>query len=394
MLSLYCDYFKNIHIYIPSSKSFFMELFSDIDSKYRVENIDDHMLVVRKDLPVIDDVISTIISLNIQDDYSDYLSSVGRIDLTSFLPKFLQLKEPKSVRGQLNIYVRKILDDADKTVSVKKIQTILANIYKCHAAPNQITAALKRFDDVFIFSSRGWGRESKFGDFTNEEIESVGKVAIKAMAEKALDEHHLDSILREIIVPESLNDRLDIYQLNWILSKVSKKEQLLGNRGRFVWGYGDHTKRQHLLQVAIEILHRHGAPMSNLDLKNAIDSQRGVARNFQLRPSRTYPDLVITSDNKWGLRDRDLAHISQSLEDQFVKAILGRFKVGIHTLDTMQLKEIMAEIGLDERATFFECSRLLLRYTSQINSNRTGLMNVKIAPDSQDQVVVTAPDQI
>ncbi|MDC3249097.1 hypothetical protein OAU08_02570 [Porticoccaceae bacterium] len=394
MLSLYSDYFKNIHIYIPNPKSFFMELFSDVDSKYRVENIDDHMLVVRNDLPVIDDVISTIISLNIQDDYSNYLSSIGRIDLTSFIPKFLQVKEPTSVRGQLNIYVAEILDEANETVSVKKIQTILANIYKCHAAPNQITAALKRFDDVFIFSSRGWGRESKFGDFSNEEIESVAKLVIKAMTEQALDEYHLDSILREITFPELLNDRLDTYQLNWILSKVSKKEQLLVNKGRFVWGYGGHTKRQHLLQVAIEILHAHGAPMSNLDLKNAIDSQRGVSRRFQLRPSRTYPDLVLTDDNKWGLRDRDLAHISQSLEDQFVKGILGRFKVGIHTLDTMQLREIMVEIGLDKRATFFECSRLLLRYTSQINSNRTGLMNVKISPDSQDQVVVTAPGQI
>lgn len=396
MLPINCPYFDNIHKYIPNSNSFFAELFSDPLSKYRIEWINGDSLVVLKDLPELEEVISTINKLNIISNYDEYLMAVQRTDLRNYIPERLEAQLPKSNAGKVGKYLRIIFDDSSCLMSLAELRFTLLEQFDVKAEPNEVSNAIIKLGDIYNFGPHGWGREDMFATLDQSERLNIERLIIPMLKASEDIDIHTDDLLKRIQdfnlqFFEALDGKLDKYQLNWLLKKVALTNPKIKDKGRLVWGYGADTKRKTVMAVAIDMLHQHGKPLTTRELKKLILTQRSVGQNFQLRPTKSQPDLIQLAANKWGLRNRDLPEITVGMETLLIAAILNHFKMKGPIIDSAQLTEIISGVGIDKNCSFFEVSRLLLRYTSSSKPEKSKPLRMHISSFDENSVLVIDP---
>lgn len=396
MLPINYPYFNNIHKYIPNSNSFFAELFSDPLSKYRIEWINGDSLVVLKDLPELEEVISTINKLNIISDYDHYLMSVQRTDLRNYIPERLEAQLPKSNAGKVSKYLRIIFDDSSCLMGLAELKFILLEQFDVKAEPNEIGNAIIKLGDIYNFGPHGWGREDIFATLNQSEILDIERLIIPMLKASEGIDIHADDLLKRmqdfnLQFFEGLDGKLDKYQLNWLLKKVALTNPKIKYKGRLVWGYGGDTKRKTVMAVAIDMLHQHGKPLTTRELKKLILTQRSVGQNFQLRPTKSQPDLIQLAANKWGLRNRDLPQITVGMETLLIKAIFNHFKMEGPIIDSAQLTEIISGVGIEKNCSFFSVSRLLLRYTSSSKPEKSKPLRMHISNFDENSVLVIDP---
>jgi|TARA_B110000967_G_scaffold6367_1_gene6387 DNA-directed RNA polymerase alpha subunit len=396
MLPMHSSYFDNIDKYIPNSNSFFAELFSDPLSKYRIEWIDGDSIVVLKDLPELEEVISTIKRLHITNDYDQYLMSVQRTDLRNYIHGRLKDQLPSSQSGKIRKYLRIIFDNSLCLMGLAELRFALLEQFDLEAEPNEVGNAINKLGDIYLFGPRGWGREDMFSTLDQSERLDIERLMIPILkASKGID-IHADELLNRIRdsnwhFSEALYGKLDKYQLNWLLKKVASTNPRIRDKGRLVWGYGSDTKRKTVLTVAIDMLHQHGRPLTTRELKKLILTQRSLGENFQLRPTKSQPDLIQLAANKWGLRNRDLPEITVDMETSLITAVLNHFKMEGPIIDSAKLTDIISGVGIDENCSFFVVSRLLLRYTSSGVPKKSKPLRVHISSLDEHRILVIDP---
>jgi hypothetical protein len=125
----------------------------------------------------------------------------------------------------------------------------------------------------------------------------------------ALEEHSLRqwhcSELCEDLTQRGLafDGRLTDYVVNLAL----KDSTLLVDLGRLVWGMKDSwsagtSSRLDVRQAVISVLERAGRPLSTVEIRQALMTERGVSEHFQIFP---VTPLVRLGEGKWGLLSRD-----------------------------------------------------------------------------------------
>ena len=394
MLSLHSKYFENIHKYIPNTNSFFAQLFSDSDSKYQIEVIEGDLLIVLTVSPLIAEVVSTIKQLNLDNDYFTYLSAVGRLDLRDYIPKYLIEKTPMSNRGKIKKYLRIIFDQSTKLLSAPELKGLLLDKHGVTSASNEISNALSEFGDIFLFGPHGWGTQDKFFVLNNNEVIKVQKSITDIFNGSNGMDIHRDQILKKIQLGNNapINRKINKYQLSCVLKNMVLTNPDLKARGRDMWGYGLKGKRKTIIGTAIDILHEHGSPLANAELKSLVSRQRSMSGgHFQLHPNMQNPDLVLVDGNKWGLRNRDLKRISKEMESLLIDAILNHFRSGAPVIDSKEFNKIICQLGLDKAGSFFEISRLLLCYTSGGNKTSKDFFRVIFSSTNNLSILVVEP---
>ncbi|MDC0011436.1 helix-hairpin-helix domain-containing protein [Porticoccaceae bacterium] len=397
MLPIHSAYFDNIHKYIPNTNSFFAEIFSDSLSRYRIEWIDGDSIVVLKNLPNLEEVINTIIRLNLTDDYDQYLYSVQRTDLRDYIHDRLQVQLPKSNAGKIRLCLRKIFDDSSCLMSLSELTSALLEQFNLKAFPNEVGTAISNLGDIYLFGPHGWGREDKFSMLDESERLAIRGVIVTILAASEGTDIHADELAQRIRdsnsqLFEALEGKLDKYQINWLLKKEALDNSSVKDRGRFLWGYGTNSKRKNVMAVAIDILHQQGKPMETNELKKLMLTQRSLGKNFQLRPTKSQPDLIQLAPNKWGLRNRDLPEITDGMETLLIDAIFNYFKMEGPIIDTAKLTKIIKGVGIDENCSFFIVSRLLLRYTSSSKPEKSKPLRVHISNSDMNTILVIDPE--
>ncbi|MDA7735948.1 hypothetical protein N8840_00335 [Porticoccaceae bacterium] len=397
MLPIHSAYFDNIHKYIPNKNSFFIELFNDPLSRYRVEWIDGDSIVVQKNLPELEEVIDTIIKLNLNDDYDQYLISVQRTDLRDYIFERLKLESPKSNAGKTRERLRKIFDDSSCLISLSELGNILLEQFDFKAGLNEIGNAIKKLGDIYLFGPHGWGKEDKFSKLDQSERLHIQGLVIPILKARGGADIHTDDLLERVRDSncqffDTFEGKLDKYQLNWLLKKAASKNPKIKDKGRLVWGYGSYTKRKNVMAVAIDVLHKHGKPLATHELKKKILTQRSLGKNFQIRPSKHQPDLIQLTPNKWGLRNRDLPEITAGMETLLVDAILNHFEKNGPIIDSAKLTEIISGVGIDKNCSFFLVSRLLLRYTSSAKPEKSKPLRIHTSNKDENRVLIIDPE--
>ena len=74
-----------------------------------------------------------------------------------------------------------------------------------------------------------------------------------------------------------------------------------------------------------------------------------------------------------------------------IEAILNHFQSGNPVIDGKEFKAIISQLSLDKAGSFFEISRLLLRYTSGSNKGPKDLFRVLSSLTNNLSILVVEP---
>ncbi|MBK6786996.1 MAG: hypothetical protein IPG77_04860 [Betaproteobacteria bacterium] len=165
----------------------------------------------------------------------------------------------------------------------------------------------------------------------------------------ALEEHsqrqwHCSELCEDLIQRGlGFGGRLTAYVVNLAL----KDSTLLVNLGRMVWGIRDSWRagtasRIDLRQAVVSVLQRRGEPLTTVEIRRALEVERGLSDHFQIFP---VAPLVRLGEGKWGLIGRDTAldeagllHLAEILKRRIYQ--LGH---GIHVSEVK--RELEAALG-------------------------------------------------
>ena len=314
-------------------------------------------------------------------DYEKYFKTFRRPYLVPYYLRFLKKKEPKSVSGKLKKIIPKILQEQDSHIKISELQKILRDQYDLDAALNQIGNSLQDNKSVYQFGRGSYGLESICGKFNESQITALSEALVEIIERSStsneseslyIDEDVLQDIraawgtqrypkLDDSFVIYGEISQINVYDLNYVLKKTKHKYPELNDLGRRYWSTKK-KKRADLASIIISVLDESGKPLSTKEIKKAVEKIRPVGY-FQIRPSRSYKELIAYSPNLWGLRYRDLL-ITEDQEKKIVELIRKRFKSGQMILKKKDLLEIMSEVDLHHVVTDFQVSRLLLTYIS------------------------------
>ena len=165
--------------------------------------------------------------------------------------------------------------------------------------------------------------------------------------------------------------------IDWALQKIDYKFNDLNQLGRKIWSWNqDKDGRLNTMQLAIKALESFGGPMKTSEIKQYIEQERSLGR-FQLRTTRSNPDLIQVSRDKWGLRWRDI-NLSKHEEELLIKNILQEFKRGNSVLSNSDIKKILEMLGVDKSVTCWHVSRVLLRYVGSNNEKSGDHFKIKL----------------
>lgn len=277
-----------------------------------------------------------------------------RYDLKDLLCSEL-LKVPTSDRGKINFYVTQILDEATSPLKPVKIRNILKEKFNFTATGTALGNFLHDHEDAYIFDSNGgWGLESKFRKFNDNEVILIMEKLIRIFHSednKQLTSNYLlDSLLKKYKEDEYLGlSRLKKFDLEWILKKCSSSYPKLQKLGRGNWSYGESNKvRKTYAGLVLDALELAKKPLSIKEIKKIISDERSLSSNFQLHMNRSNPNLIEVEPKVWGLKNRDINLTSKEegdLLDEVRESLLNSKK---NFLDLNDLESICHTLNLNK----------------------------------------------
>lgn len=195
--------------------------------------------------------------------------------------------------------------------------------------------------NVAFLYGRGTYGLLKHCPLSMEELALVREEAINIIFQGASDRQWSCTELLSILNERGMDfdGRLNHYIINIALHGAGELIEL----GRFMWmqsstSMPEDVRRIDIHQAVITLLEQAGRPMSNTEIKEALQRERGLGKNFQIHPVGS---LVRIGTGMWGLVERDssLDMDEQSqLNDALLKILLER-NSGIH------ISEILPALG-------------------------------------------------
>jgi hypothetical protein len=135
--------------------------------------------------------------------------------------------------------------------------------------------------------------------------------------------------------------RLDKYNIVFALEKSESISYL----GRMVWTSKDHRRlspesRLDVRQAVISILENAGQPLSSIEIKSRLNSERGVNVHFQIFPNKP---LIRIRPGIWGLYPRDVNIEDAEKKVYQLLAELSTRQEGLHTSEVAKFLNIANE---------------------------------------------------
>lgn len=130
--------------------------------------------------------------------------------------------------------------------------------------------------------------------------------------------------------------RLDIYILDYILKQSDDLQDLGRHAYQLKQSGNTYSKRIDLKEAVISILKEAGKPLRYEEIKQKIQTQRGLGVNFQIHPKDS---LITISSGVWGLIERDLPITIEQQSElcDALEALLEKLQKGIHITEIKQL---------------------------------------------------------
>lgn len=131
-------------------------------------------------------------------------------------------------------------------------------------------------------------------------------------------------------------DRLDVYSLDYILKKSDDLHDLGRQTFQLKQAGNTYSKRIDLKEAVISILKEAGKPLRYEEIKQKIQTQRGLGENFQIQPKDS---LITVSFGVWGLIERDLPITIEQQSElcDALEALLEKLQKGIHISEIKEL---------------------------------------------------------
>tara|TARA_A100001011_G_scaffold352113_1_gene392716 strand:+ start:5137 stop:7023 length:1887 start_codon:yes stop_codon:yes gene_type:complete len=304
-----------------SFKSPLLKQIFNLNSKLRIEKVKNKVLFSKKNTPTYDELLKF---LRNKDFYKKediiYQSQVHkRYDLRDLLCDELQ-RAPSSVRGKINFYIPQILDDSDTPLKPGQIEKILKEKFNFSATVTAISNFLAEREDVYIFDSKGgWGFESKYRKFNENEILLIMEKMVRIFSEEKNKQLTVNYLLNLLLKKHKGDDYLGLsklkkHDLNWILEKSLSSYPKLQKLGRGNWCYGEiDNKNKTYASLAENAIKLAEKPLSIKEIKKIISEEKSISSNFQLHMNRSHPNLIELESTIWGLKNRD---VNLSKEDE------------------------------------------------------------------------------
>lgn len=217
--------------------------------------------------------------------------------------------------------------------------------------PLDVRRAHSAAANVGILYERGTYGLLKHCPLTATELAQVrAEVEDLASEEHSQRQWHSSELFEDLVQRGlGLGGRLTDYLVNLAL----KDSTLLVNLGRMVWGMketwaGGAASRIDLRQAVISVLQREGRPLTTIEIRQALEMERGVSDHFQIFP---VAPLVRLGEGKWGLVGRDTGIDEAGLVDlaATLRQRICDVGHGIHVSEVKSELEAARGSRLDER---------------------------------------------
>lgn len=188
--------------------------------------------------------------------------------------------------------------------------------------------------------------------FTDEELALIGAEVEDIVAGgEPTKQWHTSELLDELLERGlDFEGELTKYIVNIALSD----SKMLSNMRRMVWGYKSAwqpgaSSRLDMRQAIMALLETSGGPLSTLEIRDLLKSDRGVNSHFQIHPTG---NLVRVGPGLWGLSERDIKVRDPDLLLEKLASRLRATQEGIHSSEVACLlgdvceKDIQALLGL------------------------------------------------
>jgi hypothetical protein len=131
-------------------------------------------------------------------------------------------------------------------------------------------------------------------------------------------------------------DKLDTYSLDYVLKQNNNLHYMGRDMYQLKQDGATYTKRIDLKEAVISILKEAGKPLRYEEIKQKIQTQRGLGDTFQIHPKDS---LIAVSTGVWGLIERDLPITSEQQIElcEALHALLEQIQKGIHITEIKQL---------------------------------------------------------
>lgn len=140
----------------------------------------------------------------------------------------------------------------------------------------------------------------------------------------------------------------------YIINIALRKSKSFANMRRMVWGYKDSwqasaASRLDMRQAVMALLEEAGRPLNTLEIREKLESERGLNNHFQIHPQG---NLIRLGTGLWGLANRDIkANNPDALLDQLASHLQAT-QEGLHAgevasvLGDVQEDDALALLGL------------------------------------------------
>lgn len=244
---------------------------------------------------------------------------------------------------KLSSLIEAVLSDSECPLHCSNIAHRLADRY---GKQIDVRSVHNEAADIAFLYGRGTYGLLKHCPLNLDEMALVREEVINIIFQGASDRQWSCAELFDILNEQGLDfdDRLNRHIINIALYDASELVSL----GRFMWMQSssamlDATRRINIRQAVITLLKQAGKPMSNVEIKEALQRERGVSNNFQIQPAGS---LIRVGAAMWGLIERDLA-LDATEQDQLVNVLLEVLlerNAGIHISEIMSTLDGVVEV--------------------------------------------------
>lgn len=242
--------------------------------------------------------------------------------------------------------VETVLRDSERPLHYSEISKRIMVLCGKQVAERQVHSAASK---VAVFYGKGCYGFINHCLLNAQEMESVRDETLEIFSNGAIDRQWSCDELMNIFNEKGFifDGRLNKYSLNIALMDSSDIKSV----GRFLWqsvmSSNGTLKRIDIRQAVTSLLLQAGKPMSNSEIKEALEKDRGVSSNFQIFPSEA---IILVGAGLWGLIERDLAlnFDEQNLLRDILEKMLRDRNSGIH----------ISEIAICLESVFEPASRI------------------------------------
>jgi hypothetical protein len=391
-LEFYNPFFFGISELIKTTSSTYLNLFFSEQSNFAFEVFEGRHILYKKGKASFEECANEISKLGIEDNFSDYLLLLGRLDLEKLLKEKFIKEAPKSKMGKIRHALKKFLPTATTLMSMAEIKKVLEQKYELSVQPNELSSVCKRnFTNFYQFERSKWGIEENFRKLDDRETEILADLAWKYLQDNK------NNMIAASVIFENSNIQkhplffekgINSYDLSWALDKCAGKFPELHDHGRQYWSYGGASKgaSTKIADIIYLFLEESGQPMHTSKIIDFIKSKRDISNTFQIRSSISMGNIISTKPGYWGIKRRDIP-ISEEEETSLLMKIQFYFQDSGPIIDAKALHKIMESIPLHSSLSLYQVSRFLMIFVSS-NPILSPYFQIKFDRSNQDKFYI------